>query len=87
MRIDSDDELITDGQAQAAKSKLLEAKALYSLRNKIVEDVLVANPVLQAVHAGNKATLIERFVSRLKIISQLTNNAGTCFRSSSHEMS
>jgi len=38
----------------------LEAKAHYTLRNNITESVLIANPILKAVHASLNASAIER---------------------------
>lgn len=51
---------VTDEELQEAQNNLLEAKALYSLRNTIVDDVLKTNPVLNAVHAGSNASTLER---------------------------
>ena len=38
----------------------LEARSLYDLKNSIVQNVLVANPVLKAVHSSIKATSGEK---------------------------
>jgi hypothetical protein len=43
-----------------AQQELLKAKAAYQVRNNIVEGVLVANPILKAVHAGNNASVVEQ---------------------------
>ncbi|KAI9738931.1 MAG: hypothetical protein M1818_005245 [Claussenomyces sp. TS43310] len=51
---------VTEAHVRAAQEEMLQAKALYSLRNNIVGSVLVANPILKAVHARGNATLIER---------------------------
>ena len=54
------DEILADSQ-----KGLLEAQARYNLKNKIVESVLIANPILKAVHAGSNATPIERDIAPL----------------------
>ncbi|RDL42261.1 Uncharacterized protein BP5553_02240 [Venustampulla echinocandica] len=43
-----------------AQQDLLKAKAAYQVRNSIIENVLVANPILKAVHSGNNATIAEQ---------------------------
>ena len=44
-----------------AEKECLEARATYSLRQSVVEDVLIVDPILKAVHAGLKATPTERY--------------------------
>ncbi|EHK16857.1 uncharacterized protein TRIVIDRAFT_195718 [Trichoderma virens Gv29-8] len=44
----------------AAQSALLTARARYRLRNDAIEAVMVANPILKAVHSGTQASPIER---------------------------
>ena len=44
-----------------AEKECLEARATYSLRQSVVEDVLIVDPVLKAVHSGLKATPTERY--------------------------
>ncbi|PBP28302.1 hypothetical protein BUE80_DR000640 [Diplocarpon rosae] len=44
----------------AAEQDLLKAKSLYLLRGNVIQSVLVATPILKAIHAGNKATVIEQ---------------------------
>ena len=44
-----------------AEKECLEAKATYSLKQSVVEDVLIVDPVLKAVHSGLKATPTERY--------------------------
>ncbi len=51
---------VTDQQIQDAQAGLLEAKAHYTLRNNITESVLIANPILKAVHASLNSSTIER---------------------------
>jgi hypothetical protein len=47
---------------EAAQEALLETRARYVLRNDVAESVLSVKPVLQAVHAGSRASPIERYV-------------------------
>ncbi|TGO43037.1 hypothetical protein BHYA_0004g01640 [Botrytis hyacinthi] len=54
------EEEVTDEVIQKAEKDLLESKANYSLRSKIVENVIIANPILKAVHAGSNASVIEQ---------------------------
>lgn len=56
---------ITDETLAESQKSLLEAQARYNLKNKIVESVLIANPILKAVHAGSNATPIERDITPL----------------------
>lgn len=44
-----------------AEKECLEARAKYSLKQSVVEDVLIVHPVLKAVHSGLKATPTERY--------------------------
>jgi hypothetical protein len=50
----------TEENIKAAEQDLLKAKALYQVRTNIVENVLMANPILKAVHAGTNASIIEQ---------------------------
>lgn len=59
-----------------AEKECLEARATYSLKQSVVEDVLIVDPVLKAVHSGLIATPTERYsispaVSVVKRISLL----------------
>ena len=45
----------------AAQNALLEARAKYRLRNDAIEAVLMANPILRAVHNGTQASPVERY--------------------------
>lgn len=47
---------------EEAQEALLQTRAKYVLRNEVAESVLSVKPVLQAVHAGSKASPIERYV-------------------------
>ncbi|RAL65088.1 hypothetical protein DID88_001195 [Monilinia fructigena] len=53
-------EEVTDEDIRKAEEDLLESKANYSLRSKIIENVVIANPMLKAVHAGDNASIIEQ---------------------------
>ena len=53
-------EVVSEKELEDAQKALLDAKARHSLRNSIVESVLIANPILKAVHAGLNASPIER---------------------------
>lgn len=53
-------EIISQKDLEDAQKALLDAKARHALRNSIVESVLIANPILKAVHAGSNASPIER---------------------------
>ena len=48
-------------QVKIAEKECLEARATYSLRQSVVEDVLIVDPVLKAVHSGLNATATERY--------------------------
>ncbi|KAM0160512.1 hypothetical protein ACHAPG_002874 [Botrytis cinerea] len=54
------EEEITDEVIQKAEKDLLESKANYSLQSKIIENVVIANPILKAVHAGSNASIMEQ---------------------------
>ena len=53
-------EPVSEGDIKSAQQELLKAKAAYQVRTNIIENVLVANPILNAVHSGPKATIIEQ---------------------------
>jgi hypothetical protein len=53
-------ELVSEGDIKAAQQGLLHAKTAYQLRNSIVGSVLIANPILKAVHAGRNASVAEQ---------------------------
>jgi hypothetical protein len=46
-------------QLETAEQEAMEARARYILRNKIVQHVMLVDPVVKAVHA-EKATAAER---------------------------
>ncbi|KAI1073912.1 centromere protein H (CENP-H)-domain-containing protein [Whalleya microplaca] len=45
---------------EAAQKALLDSRSRYVLRNGVVESVVTANPILQAVHGGSNASPIEK---------------------------
>ncbi len=47
-------------ELKIAEKDCLEARAAYILRDSIVENVLVTDPILKAVHSGINATIAER---------------------------
>lgn len=51
---------ITEEILAESQKGLLEAQSRYNLKNKIVESVLIANPILKAVHTSSNTTPIER---------------------------
>lgn len=62
MEIITDARSSSDEELQNAQNGLLEARAKYRLRNDAIESVMVANPILKAVHSGTQASPIERHV-------------------------
>lgn len=57
----TDEEL--DAQVKIAEEECLQARATYSLKQSVVEDVLIVDPVLKAVHSGLNATATERYLT------------------------
>ncbi len=55
----TDEEL--DSQVKIAEKECVETRATYSLKQSVVEDVLIVDPILKAVHAGLNATPTERY--------------------------
>lgn len=51
-----------DRTVEAAQRELVDSRARYMLRNEVTTNVLCANPIMQAVHNGTKASPIERCV-------------------------
>ncbi|KAI9791763.1 MAG: hypothetical protein M1816_003573 [Peltula sp. TS41687] len=62
-QLDSDDAL--EQQIERAERQVLEAKAAYSIRREVIENVLIAGPVLKAVHSGQDGSSIERTLDAL----------------------
>ncbi|KAF2097632.1 hypothetical protein NA57DRAFT_77885 [Rhizodiscina lignyota] len=54
----SDDQL--DAQLKVAELEALEARANYVLRNRIIQHVLITDPVLKAVHKGTDGNVLEQ---------------------------
>lgn len=54
----SDDEL--DVQLKVAEQEALDARANYVLRNRIIQHVLVTDPILKAVHKGADGNALEQ---------------------------
>jgi hypothetical protein len=63
-RHDNDISTLSDQQVQTeikkAERQLLEARSKYTLRNQIIQNVIITDPVLKAVHSGAGATELER---------------------------
>ncbi len=53
---------VTAAELKDAEKEYLEARAAYILRQSVVEDVLVTDPILKAVHSGSNATSTERYM-------------------------
>jgi hypothetical protein len=51
---------VSEDDIKDAQQNLLKAKAAYQVRSNIIESVLVANPIVKAVHAGTKASIVEQ---------------------------
>ncbi|KAJ4326489.1 hypothetical protein N0V84_003119 [Fusarium piperis] len=50
----------TPEETRKAQLELLESRAKYILRNEVIDAVVMANPILKAVHGGTEATPVER---------------------------
>ncbi|KAG6362955.1 hypothetical protein INS49_008050 [Diaporthe citri] len=57
-----DDEQDEDdsGEVEEARNQLLEAMSLYTLRNGVVNNVLITNPLLKGIHGSTAASPIEQ---------------------------
>lgn len=64
------------GNITEAQDALLTARARYRLRNDAIESVMMANPILKAVHNGTQASPIERHVLLL-LAPTITDPAST----------
>lgn len=55
---------LSDEEVQAeikkAERELLEARSRYTLRNQIIQNVIITDPVLKAVHSGEGITELEK---------------------------
>lgn len=54
----SDDEV--QAQLTIAQREAMDAKAEYEIRNRITQSVLVMDPVLKAVHGGDRTGSAEK---------------------------
>jgi type VI protein secretion system component VasA len=63
-RHDEDISSLSDQEVQAeiktAERELLEARSKHTLRNQIIQNVIITDPVIKAVHSGANATELER---------------------------
>ncbi|KAI0011647.1 centromere protein H (CENP-H)-domain-containing protein [Xylariaceae sp. FL0662B] len=57
------------------EAALLDSRSRYVLRNGVVESVVTANPILQAVHGGSNASPVEKDL--LPILEQRDESAST----------
>ena len=46
---------------KAAENEYLEARAAHLLRNSVVQEIIITDPVLKAIHSRANATPPERF--------------------------
>ncbi|KAI0841149.1 centromere protein H (CENP-H)-domain-containing protein [Hypoxylon sp. FL0890] len=73
---DSDQSPYTeDGSIEAVQKALLDSRSRYVLRDQVVQSVIAANPILQAVHNGTKASPIERDL--LPVLEQRDQSSST----------
>ncbi|KAF3062048.1 hypothetical protein GL218_03762 [Daldinia childiae] len=70
-----------DGSIEVAQKALLDSRSKYVLRNQVVDSVVAANPILQAVHNGTKASPIERDL--LPILEQRDQSSSALAQQSS----
>lgn len=54
----SDDAL--EQQIERAERQALEAKAAHSIRREVIESVLIADPILKAVHSEERGSAMEK---------------------------
>ncbi|XXG98971.1 hypothetical protein Hte_005304 [Hypoxylon texense] len=64
-----------DSSIEAAQEALLDSRSRYVLQNQVAESIMVANPILQAVHNGTKASYIERDL--LPVLEQRDQSSST----------
>jgi hypothetical protein len=63
-------------QIKRAEREMLKAKAAYSLKNNVVETVLMTDPTLSAVHSGANASLADRCCPSIITKSYPVANSG-----------
>ena len=51
---------LLEGRLTVAQREAMEARAEYEIRNRIIHNVLVMDPVLKAVHDGDETWFVER---------------------------
>ncbi|PSR77668.1 centromere protein H (CENP-H)-domain-containing protein [Coniella lustricola] len=66
-----------EAEVSQAREQLLEAMALYNLRNRVVSNVLIANPILKSIHNSTYASPIEEDLLRWLRIRDETAQAIT----------
>lgn len=54
---------MTSEEADTARKELLDARAIYQLRNQVIERVVSADPILKAVHNSTEASPVERYIA------------------------
>lgn len=59
-RADDDQEDDHPNEVEEARNQLLEAMSLYTLRNGVVNNVLITNPLLKGIHGSTAASPIEQ---------------------------
>ncbi|OTA56498.1 hypothetical protein K449DRAFT_408455 [Hypoxylon sp. EC38] len=64
-----------EGDIEAAQKALLDSRSRYVLRDQVVQSVISANPILQAVHNGTKASPVERDL--LPVLEQRDQSSST----------
>lgn len=57
---DDDQEEDDPNEVEEARNQLLEAMSLYTLRNGVVNNVLITNPLLKGIHGSTAASPIEQ---------------------------
>ena len=67
----------TEDDLEKARDDSLEAGALYALHSAVTDAVLVASPILQAIHGGEKADPIERCINIIHPHSYLPDSCRT----------
>lgn len=62
---------VAEEDLKVARERFLESKASYTLRNDVVDSVMMVNPIIKAVHRGTDASPIERYASQDVLVSFL----------------
>lgn len=60
LRISDEPMDVSEEELTTSRQELLKAKATYQVRNNVIKSVLIANPILKAVHGGKNATIAEQ---------------------------